>query len=242
MATGTKPMKKKQTSTSKISFMRHYLIIPLLCFLCMSCLSTIHPFISNDPSESLPIKKELLGRWQMDSVTVNFEPYLSSSLRMDEPNVTETMAQKTKKTEEQLLDSVAFTKQYLASYTRNGIVYVLECAITQINGELYIEFLPYNISTLSNDVAPDSYNFQNTFTIARLHIGHNEARLEFLDGYFIRKQIEAGNMKIKYEHERIFDVFTVTAATAELRAFLAKYGNDGRLYQKENMISLIRKS
>ena len=49
-------------------------------------------------------------------------------------------------------------------------------------------------------------------------------------------------MKIKHETDDLYDTFLITASTNELQQFIQKYGNDDRFFNKENSVTLIRKS
>ena len=67
-------------------------------------------------------------------------------------------------------------------------------------------------------------------------------KLDFIDGDFLYKQINAGRMKLKHETDELYDTFLITASTYELQQFIQKYGNDDRFFDKENSVTLIRKS
>jgi hypothetical protein len=216
-----------------------------LLFICIniglnSCLTTLHPFVGNDPDECLSVKTSLLGKWQLDSLELTVERFLSSSLRVKDARVDQALAYSPHKSAIQKMDSLYFTRLYMASYRRNGSIYAYQCALTEIGGQLFIELLPHNVSNPDFDNHPDRYNFQNAHVLARLTTGMNSMQLEFLDGALIRKQIQMGNMKIKHEYEPLFENFLITAGTQDLRAFLRKYGKDGRLFKRGNMISLTR--
>ena len=82
-----------------------------------------------------------------------------------------------------------------------------------------------------------------SFTIARLKvINTNTIKLDFINGDFLYKQINAGRMKIKHESDELYETFLITASTNELRSFIEKYANDDRFFDKENSVTLIRKS
>lgn len=222
--------------------MRYLFITVLTGLLYSSCLTTLHPFISNDPSQCLALKKELLGRWEMDSLTVRIESFLTSPLRTDETKEKDALLRQPAKSREQLLDSLYFTKQYLVSYSKDNIRYVYQCGLTRIDGQIFMEIQPQQYQTKDYDVHPDYYNFQRTYTLARVNLDNNFIQLEFLDGDFIKNQIMSGNMRIRHEHEKMFDSFVITAVTSDLRAFISKYGRDDRLYKNGNKINLTRKN
>ena len=81
------------------------------------------------------------------------------------------------------------------------------------------------------------------YTIARVRFNNsNTLKLDFIDGGFLYDQIKAGRMKIKHESDDLYDTFLITASTNELQQFIQKYGNDDRFFNKENSVTLIRKS
>ena len=67
-------------------------------------------------------------------------------------------------------------------------------------------------------------------------------KLDFIDGGYLHDQIKAGRMKIKNETDELYGTFLITASTRELQQFLEKYGNDSRFFNKENSVTLNRKS
>ena len=96
-------------------------------------------------------------------------------------------------------------------------------------------------STVS--IGIDPANRLQSYTIARIRFGNsNTIKLEFINGDFLYNQINAGRMKIKHETDELFGTFLITASTSELQQFIQKYGNDDRFFDKENSVTLIRKS
>ena len=76
----------------------------------------------------------------------------------------------------------------------------------------------------------------------KVNINANAALdLSFVDGEFIREQVNAGKMKLKHESNELFGSFLITASTSELQAFLEKYGNDERVFSKKTSVHLTRK-
>jgi hypothetical protein len=72
-------------------------------------------------------------------------------------------------------------------------------------------------------------------------INNNQLNLHFLSGEFIKEQINKGNIRINHESDNLFENLLITASTEQLHQFLKKYGNDQRLFSKENSVTLIRK-
>ena len=129
---------------------------------------------------------------------------------------------------------------------KDGIQYDLLGSLIRLSGQLFMNFSAIN-SKLVNDTAKDHSldpgNSINTYTIARVQIlNSNKLQVDFLDGGFIYDQVKSGFLKIKNERDDLYDTFLITASPDELRQFLAKYGNDSRLYNKENSVTLIREN
>ena len=70
----------------------------------------------------------------------------------------------------------------------------------------------------------------------------NTIKLDFINGSFLYDQIKDGRMKLKHESDDLYDTFVITASPNELQQFIQKYGNDDRFFNKENSVTLIRKS
>ncbi|MEJ0101250.1 MAG: hypothetical protein WDO19_01270 [Bacteroidota bacterium] len=77
-------------------------------------------------------------------------------------------------------------------------------------------------------------------TIARISFHNSIMEIKFLNGNFIKNQLEKGAMAVKYESDPLFNTALVTASPVELQQFIAKYGNDERLYSAENTITLTK--
>jgi hypothetical protein len=157
------------------------------------------------------------------------------------------LVKKTKKVGNASGDSVLFSKSYIIDYTKENIHYYLVGCLVQLNNHLFMNFTPIESSDIKdNENEKTSYDPGNSFggyTIAKvLIINSNTIQLDFIDGGYIYDQVKSGHMKIKNERNELYDTFLITASTGELNQFLKKYGNDPRLYNKENKVTLIRKT
>jgi hypothetical protein len=119
-------------------------------------------------------------------------------------------------------------------------------SLVKLNGHLFINFAPVDIHTdKNNERAIESIQTDRlaTHTIARVQFTNsNTVKLDFIDGGFLYDQVKAGRMKLKNERDDLYDTFLITASTDELQQFIQKYGNDDRFFNKENSVTLIRKS
>jgi hypothetical protein len=143
-----------------------------------------------------------------------------------------------------LNDSIFFSKTYSVVFEQKGIRHVMTGALTRINNNLFFELMPVFINDPEN---PDgvgyeyAFDYLGTFTIGKIAFDKNALTLQFLNSDFIREQIDKGTMRIKHEKDKLFDTFLITASTADMQQFLMKYGNDDRLFDTKNSITLTRK-
>jgi hypothetical protein len=109
-----------------------------------------------------------------------------------------------------------------------------------------MNFTPADMTEIDTSNAETEINLSNrldSYTIARVQFTNNNImKLDFIDGGYLYDQIKAGRMKIKHETDELYDTFLITASTIELQQFLEKYGDDSRFFNKENSVTLSRKS
>ena len=74
--------------------------------------------------------------------------------------------------------------------------------------------------------------------MAKVVFNGNHMEFRFLDSDFIRNQLINGRVGIKFEKDDLFRTSLITASSNDLQQFLRKYGNDERLYNKENTVTL----
>jgi len=141
---------------------------------------------------------------------------------------------------------ILYFKSYVIKYTKDKIEYVMFGSMVKLNGQFFINFTPAGMNTDKNKEQAfenTSTDWLATHTIARVQFTNsNTVKLDFIDGEFLYNQVKAGRMKIKNERDDLYDTFLITASTDELQQFIQKYGNDDRFFNKENSVTLIRKS
>ena len=113
----------------------------------------------------------------------------------------------------------------------------MKVELTKINGDIYMDIFPMNL-----DLAPDRFvtNFIGAHTFARLVFKDDKWLMYTFDAEAIRDLIKTKRIRLKHEivpitkqegNKVIYEEnFILTASTAELRAFLAKYGKEEDLY------------
>jgi hypothetical protein len=205
----------------------------------VSCLTTMQPLITDN---NVITEDRILGNWQYDKGTIQIK-------RLND--VIKPKDFTTYRTSPRLLtpdankESTFLKKTYMINFERNGIRYDMIGALTRIQDDLFIEIAP---SLITDSQKPDgsgyefNYSYLPSFTIAKLTIKNNQSLdLQFLNGDFLKEQIDAGTMRIKHEKDRLFNTFVITASSDELSQFFEKYGNNDRLFSTKNSITLNRK-
>lgn len=137
-------------------------------------------------------------------------------------------------------DSVFATKIYIVSFLENGIDYTSVASLVKGGNNTFLSLKPDAPLQNGRDVSPQ--NSLQGYSFAKLE-WHNDNYLElkFIDGGFVKDLILSGKTKIKHEYDPLFGTFIITAPAEELLQFLEKYGNDERLYRKEQDVNLIRR-
>jgi hypothetical protein len=147
--------------------------------------------------------------------------------------------------DQNMKDSIRYSKGYIIEYTRKNIRHYMFGAFIRLNGNLFINLTPVGAMQASDSSGDfiESNSSIETNTFARVQLtGNHKMQIDFIDGEFLQKQIEAGRMKLKHESDDLYETFLITASTKDLQQFLVKYGNDSRFFNKENSVILNRKS
>jgi hypothetical protein len=118
--------------------------------------------------------------------------------------------------------------------------------LTRIGKNLYMDIGPAGFeSPLDSMMWQKRYGgkleYLPTFTIAKLEVSNDNLILvKFINGSYVKSLIDNDKLKIKHEEDSMYGMFLITAPSEELQQFLLKYGDDERIYSKENTIALKR--
>ncbi len=215
-------------------------VLIVLMILHTSCLTSLQPLVTRD---KIVTENRITGTWINNNEVITVENIENSDLYRKEQE--EDRKKKKLLSAEEKKDSAYYANTYLVTLHKNGIDNIMIGALIRLNDHLYMDLTSL---TTQNKSKPenDQYNFsayyQPTFTIAKVGMeAGNHLTLRFLNGDFIQEQISAGNMHIKHEQDELFGSFLITASSIELQQFIQKYGDDDRLYSKENSVTLTRK-
>ena len=214
----------------------------------VSCsVSSLKPLITYD---KIITDKRVAGKWtdkENDGPIVTVEPLPGSKLVKD---ISKGMLQSNKVfafTGDAAKDSILFANGYVVSYEENGVLYSYIGALMKSGNNMFMDLYPlimHDPKVQEDAATPFDYNYDYLpgFTMAKVSVSANEMTLVFVDGDFIKDQLKAGNIKLKHESDETFGSFIITASSKELQLFVEKYGNDERIFNKNNSITLVRQA
>ena len=218
---------------------RLFILFPTFVIIILSgCITTLHPLATFNTAIS---DDRIVGSWTGEEQSYTVQKFFNSDLykkEVSKNNILEKEeVQKAKK------DSLLYSKIYIIKYIKEGVKYELAGSIVKLGAQEFINFTVVDANWVNEG---DELKFPNRIesnTIARIKfINTNTIKLDFINGEYIYDQVKAGRMKIKNERDDLYDTFLITASTNELQQFIQKYGNDDRFFNKENSVTLIRKS
>ena len=222
-----------------------FIISIVLLVTASSCVTTLQPLVTYNTAIA---DNRLEGAWEQDGEKYIVQKVFNSDFfKKNQKDLEKSRKENNGQlSEKDKRDSVLFSKSYLIKYSKAGIQYLLFGSLIKLNGRLFMNFKPVDMTELDTSKAEIEINLSNrldSYTIARVQFTNNNImKLDFIDGGYLHDQIKAGHMKIKNETDELYDTFLITASTTELQLFLEKYGNDSRFFNKENSVTLNRKS
>jgi len=224
-----------------------FIVLIISVFVMQSCVTSLQPLATYNTAI---IDDRLAGTWNSDGQDYEVQKFFDSDLfKYIKKEMDKYKGNADKELSEKEMEDFApmlYFKSYVIRYTRDKKEYVMFGSMVKLNGQYFINFAPIDINTDKNKEQAfevTSTDRLATHTIARVQFTNsNTLKLDFIDGGFLYDQVKAGRMKIKNERDDLYDTFLITASTDELQQFIQKYGNDDRIFSKENSVTLIRKS
>ena len=214
------------------------LFIPIMIM--QSCITSLQPLVTKN---TVVTDSRLTGTWNSDGQEYAIQKVVESDIYKKYKEGSMSFSSPPFKR-----DSILYSKSYVIHYMKNKIKYDLYGSMIKLNGEYFMNFSIADMNWTDSSASPIETEIcptclLQTYTIARIRfINSNNIKLDFIDGDFLYKQINAGRMKLKHEADDLYDTFLITASTNELQQFILKYGKDDRFFSKENSVTLIRKS
>src|SRR6187399_1732487 len=222
----------------------NFIISALILVATSSCVTSLRPLVTYNTAIA---DNRVEGAWEQEGQEYNVQKVFNSDFyKKNKGDLEKGRELNGQLSEKSKRDSALYSKSYIIMYSKDGLKYFLLGSMIKLNGRLFMNFVTADLKSTDSTKDVPEFNFGspiNSHTIARVEFSNtNTMKLDFIDGGYLHDQIKAGRMKIKNETDELYGTFLITASTTELQQFLGKYGNDSRFFNKENSVTLIRKS
>lgn len=213
--------------------------ITALC-LFSSCLTSLQRLVTYT---TVVTDNRLTGNWQCEDLSLKIESIPGSQFFKDILKSNSTPEEK-KSIYDSKEDSMLYSKSYILDFAKNGYRYHMICSLIKLDENIFADIEPIDAKPLNSPAAKDVDDLFNggayisSHSIAKVVFHDNQTEFRFLDSDFIRDQLKNGRVAIKYEQDELFQTNLITSSAKDLQQFLTKYGNDERLYSKENTVTL----
>ena len=219
-----------------------FFISVLILVTTSSCVTSLRPLVTYNTAIA---DNRVEGAWELEGQEYIVQKY-SDFYKKNKEDLEKNQEKNGQLSEKDKRDSILYSKSYRIKYSKEGLEYSLFGSMIKLNGRLFMNFITADLKSIDSTKDVPEFNYANpinSHTIARVEFSNtNTMKLDFIDGGYLYDQIKAGRMKIKNETDELYGAFLITASTTELQQFLGKYGNDSRFFNKENSVTLIRKS
>ena len=224
-----------------------FIVLIISLVVTQSCVTSLQPLATY---KTAIIDDRLAGTWNFDGQDYEVQKFFDSDLfKYIKKEMDKNKGNTDKVLSNEEMEAFAPTlyfKSYIIKYTKDKIEYLMFGSMVKLNGQFFLNFGPVGMNSIENPgkaLETPATDRLSTHTIARVQFTNaNTIKLDFIDGGFLYEQVKAGRMKLKNERDDLYDTFLITASTDELQQFIQKYGNDDRFFNKENSVTLIRKS
>ena len=169
---------------------------------------------------------------------------IPGSLFLKNIMASEKVSEEKKSAYESKEDSLLYSKSYVIDFTRNGYHYYMICSLIKMDDALFANIEPVDARPMNDPGAKDGEDlfrggsYIPAHSMAKVVFNGNHMEFRFLDSDFIRNQLINGRVGIKFEEDDLFRTSLITASSNDLQQFLRTYGNEERLYNKENTVTL----
>jgi hypothetical protein len=211
---------------------------------CMIC--SLNPFYLD---KDVVLAPEIEGNWAIhpiqskkDSTDKNSSPWeladTSSVWRINRFISEEKV--KTKKGK----DSIVFKPQnwYVVKLTGNSpdtARYQFHLAIFRINGVLYGDFSPREITDIRNSRMAKE-NFFTVHTLARIQVQNKRLFISWLGADYMKSMIENKRVRIKYRYVPDAGRLLLTASSEDLTEMIERYANQKRFIDWEDQPAMLQ--
>lgn len=205
-----------------------------------SCITSLQRLVTYTTVTS---DNRITGNWQYEDLAVTIEN-IPGSLFFKNITASTAASGEIKSAFDSKEDSMLYSKSYIIDFARNGYRYYMTCCLVKLGNELFADIEPIDAKPLNNPDAKDmddlfqGGSYITSHSIAKVVFRANQMEFRFLNSQFIGDQLKNGRIAVNYEKDDLFQTSIITSSPKDLQQFLSKYGNDERLYSKENTVTL----
>ena len=205
---------------------------------------TIQSDSPEDEAEGRKLLEEMQGNTSNPNSTWTFEraANITASVKLSggsgtinlTPGAPSLLSKKAKITSKDELPFYILTHQQRQLFDTIETVMVVN--LTKIGSDTYMDFFPY---TLKDERVRGRFgsNFINGHTFAKVNIKDGQLAIQSFNYDYITQLIKEKRIRLTHENLGDDDII-LTASTQELRAFIKKYGNDQRLFEDEEYLTV----
>src|SRR6187397_1853432 len=174
-----------------------FIISIVLLVTASSCVTTLQPLVTYNTAIA---DNRLEGAWEQDGEKYIVQKVFNSDFfKKNQKDLEKSRKENNGQLSEKAKrDSVLFSKSNLIKYSKAGIQYLLFGSLIKLNGRLFMNFKPVDMTELDTskaEVGSNLYNRLDSYTIARIQFTKsNIMKLDFIDGAYLHDQIKAGHM------------------------------------------------
>ncbi|MEP7371848.1 MAG: hypothetical protein ABI675_00580 [Chitinophagaceae bacterium] len=205
-----------------------------------SCLTSLQRLVTYS---TVTTDNRIIGNWQYEGLPIKIESIPGSHF-YNEILASFSTTEEKKSVYESKEDSMLYTKSYVVDFIKKGYRYYMACSLIRLGNDIFADIEPIDAKPLNNPTTKDvddlfhGGTYISSHSIAKVVFREKETEFRFLNSDFILDQLKNGRVSIKYEKDDLFQTNLITSSSKDLQQFLAKYGNDERLYSKENTVTL----
>ena len=214
----------------------------LIAIIISGCIPSLHPIYTE---KDRMIEDKILGKWELinddvfspfstwtferaANLTATFKVEGGSGMMNYHPGALSFLNGDITITQNDQLPYYFLThRQYNSGDTLKSIMIV---NLTEIAGDIYMDFYPYTMKE-DHNISRFASNFINGHTFAKMELEDDRIKIYSFNLDYMTELIKEKRIRLKHENLGE-DQIVLTASTKELRAFIAKYGDDKRLYEE----------
>lgn len=211
---------------------------------CMIC--SLNPFYLD---KNVVLEHEIEGNWSVHPIQTKKDSNDKNSSPWEEADTTSIWRINQFISEEKVktkrgIDSTVFKPQnhYVVKLTGNNpdsAQYQFRLVLFRINGVLYGDFSPREISAIQNSrMAKESYF--TVHTLARVQVQNKQLFVSWLGADYMKEMIEKKRVRIKYRYVPDAGRLLLTASSEDLTTMIERYADEKRFIDWDDQPAMLK--